>query len=259
MIIGLSDHIDLALVVLYLFWIFFFGLVFYLNRESTREGFPVISEGTGRPMTDSILGLPEPKVFRLRDGEDTYAPHPESYEEPNAVGVAPWAGAPLMAKGDPMTAGFGPGAWAERADRAVKTYHGDDKISPLRVMPDFHIVSQDRDPRGLPVIAGDGKVVGEVTDVWIDREEQLIRYLEIDAGGRSVLAPMTLARVGGRLAKFGVWKPEVKVKSLMSEHFANVPTIKSPDSITLLEEDKITAYYGAGTFYATPERSDPLI
>jgi photosynthetic reaction center H subunit len=29
--------------------------------------------------------------------------------------------------------------------------------------------------------------------------------------------------------------------------------------VTKLEEEKITAYYGAGTLYATPERSEPLI
>jgi len=27
----------------------------------------------------------------------------------------------------------------------------------------------------------------------------------------------------------------------------------------MLEEEKITAYYGAGTLYATPERQEPLI
>jgi photosynthetic reaction center H subunit len=257
MIIGLSDHIDLALVVLYLFWIFFFGPVFYLNRESTREGFPAVSEATGRPMTDSILGLPEPKRFRLRDAEDTFAPHPEDYTDPeHAREVAGFGGAPLAPTGDPMKAEFGPGAWAPRADRVLMTYHGEPKISPLRAMPEFEVVKADRDPRGLPVVAGDGKVVGEVSDVWIDREEQLIRYLEVEGGA---LVPMTLARVGGRLAKFGVWKPEVKVKSLMADQFAGIPGRKDADTVTLLEEDKITAYFGAGTFYATQERSDPLI
>jgi photosynthetic reaction center H subunit len=38
-----------------------------------------------------------------------------------------------------------------------------------------------------------------------------------------------------------------------------VPTTKHPDQITLLEEEKITAYFGAGTLYAEPKRSEPLI
>jgi photosynthetic reaction center H subunit len=49
------------------------------------------------------------------------------------------------------------------------------------------------------------------------------------------------------------------VNSIFAHHFANVPTTKHPDQITLLEEEKITAYYGAGTFYAEPSRSEPLI
>ena len=41
--------------------------------------------------------------------------------------------------------------------------------------------------------------------------------------------------------------------------FADVPRTKQPDSVTALEEDKITAYYGAGTLFASPSRSEPLI
>ena len=51
----------------------------------------------------------------------------------------------------------------------------------------------------------------------------------------------------------------VKVNALLAEQFVNVPTLKSPDSVTMLEEEKISAYYGAGTLYATPERSEPLV
>ena len=31
------------------------------------------------------------------------------------------------------------------------------------------------------------------------------------------------------------------------------------DQVTLLEEEKISAYYGAGTLYATPQRQEPLV
>ena len=31
------------------------------------------------------------------------------------------------------------------------------------------------------------------------------------------------------------------------------------DRVTLLEEEKIAAYYGAGTLYATPARQEPLL
>jgi photosynthetic reaction center H subunit len=38
-----------------------------------------------------------------------------------------------------------------------------------------------------------------------------------------------------------------------------VPTTKHPDQVTLLEEEKIMAYYGGGTLYAHPSRKEPLI
>jgi photosynthetic reaction center H subunit len=50
----------------------------------------------------------------------------------------------------------------------------------------------------------------------------------------------------------------VYVAALLAGQFANVPKTKSMEQITLLEEEKITAYYGAGTLYATPERQEPL-
>ena len=37
---AITSYIDIAQVVLYLFWIFFFGLIIYLHREGKREGYP---------------------------------------------------------------------------------------------------------------------------------------------------------------------------------------------------------------------------
>ena len=34
---AITSHIDVAQVVLYAFWAFFAGLVYYLQRESRRE------------------------------------------------------------------------------------------------------------------------------------------------------------------------------------------------------------------------------
>ena len=51
----------------------------------------------------------------------------------------------------------------------------------------------------------------------------------------------------------------VHVHALLASQFADVPKTKSAEQITLLEEEKITAYYGAGTLYATPDRQEPLL
>lgn len=259
--IGLSEHIDLALITLYLFWIFFIGLLVYLNRESCREGFPAIDDHRGRSLGEpGLLGLAKPKEFHLPGGDVVLAPRPEPTEDPqNARPVAPFAGAPLIPVGDPMRAGFGPSAWAPRRDEVLTTLHGQPKIAPMRDLKGFEIVKGDRDPRGLPIVAGDGEIAGEVVDVWIDQEEAMIRYLEVNAGGRNILVPMTMAKVGGTLAKLGIWRPEVRVRSIMSDQFAGVPATKSPNTVTLLEEDKITAYFGGGTFFATNDRNLPAL
>ncbi len=111
-----------------------------------------------------------------------------------------------------------------------------------------------RDPRGLPVVSGDGEVVGKVTDMWIDEPEQLVRYLEftLDAkwGTGNRLMPLTLARIGSN---------QVKVRSLYGKHFATIPTIASATQVTLLEEDKICGYYGGGTLYADASRQEPQL
>ena len=43
---AITQYVDLAQLVLYLFWIFFAGLIYYLVRENHREGYPLES---GRP------------------------------------------------------------------------------------------------------------------------------------------------------------------------------------------------------------------
>jgi photosynthetic reaction center H subunit len=125
---------------------------------------------------------------------------------------------------------------------------------PLRVAPGFGVAPQDVDPRGLPVTGVDGRDGGTVVDLWVDRAEMLFRYLEIDvpnaAKGPQVLLPINFAVVGER---------NVKVQSVLGEQIAGVPRLKHPDQVTLLEEEKIMAYYGAGTLYATAARSEPLL
>ena len=88
-------------------------------------------------------------------------------------------------------------------------------------------------------------------DLWVDRAEPHFRYAELDAGGRRILLPMTLAMVSS--------EGSVNVKSIRSDQFAQVPGLSNPDQVTLQEEDRITAFYGGGHLYAMPMRSEPLI
>jgi photosynthetic reaction center H subunit len=131
------------------------------------------------------------------------------------------------------------------------TFEGEAKIVPLRVADGHGVAIQDTDPRGLPVIGADGEQAGTVQDLWIDKSEMLFRYIEVGLpSGASVLLPMTFSVV----KRHGVF-----VDALLAEQFALVPATRHPEQVTMLEEEKITAYYGAGTLYATPDRQEPLL
>jgi photosynthetic reaction center H subunit len=149
-----------------------------------------------------------------------------------------------------LLAGVGPGSYANRADHVDYDLEGHARIRPLRKINDFAIAKQDTNPIGLSVIGADGNKAGVVKDVWVDHMEMMIRYLELDVKGATVLLPVNFSRIG---------EQDIQVKSILADQFAAVPKTKNPEEITLLEEEKIMAYYGAGTLYATPERQEPLI
>jgi photosynthetic reaction center H subunit len=51
----------------------------------------------------------------------------------------------------------------------------------------------------------------------------------------------------------------VQIDVLKAADFAGIPTLKNPDSVTLLEEDRISAYFGAGSMYNSDLRFGPLV
>lgn len=251
----LNAHFDIAFVSLYAFWGFFLLLVIYLLREGKREGYPMQS-----PRSKYIYNEGWPAMPRDKKVFDTgHAVH-ERAAERDISGLAVRAfgsvGAPLVPTGDAMKDGLGPAAWAQRADTIDLAY--DDhapKIVPLRAAEGFHVAEASPDPRGMKVVTADGKIAGNVVDVWVDRSEYIARYLEAEApapggGSRRVVFPMFLATVHPAAG-------EVRVVSVLAGQFAEAPTLKNPDSITLLEEDKVSAWFGGGHMYATPARSEP--
>ena len=163
-------------------------------------------------------------------------------------------GTPIQPNGDPLLSGLGPAAWAQRADIPDMTVHGEPRIVPMRVAQNFYIEPRDPDPRGMPVLGADDGFAGTVVDVWVDRGEPCVRYLEVEvaANGRRVLLPFAVCKVNGR-------KGTVRTKAILGAQFANVPGTKQADEVTLLEEDQIMAYFAGGYLYATPERSRPLV
>lgn len=251
-IIGTFDVTEM----LFLAFVFFFiGLVVYLQREGRREGFPLEDEATGRVDTPGgILSIASPKTFKMPFGRPTITV-PNGPREPlNRA----WArtfrspGAPYYPTGNPLVDGIGPAAWADRAKHTDLDGEGRARIVPIGATEHISVHAKDSDPRGMAVIAADGAVAGTVTDLWVDRAEHIIRYLEVDTGKGKVLAPMGMAKVKGR-------SRQVIIDAINASDFSAAPVPVIPGQITLYEEERIMAYFGGGYLYANRDRQEPLI
>ncbi len=249
-------HIDVAQITLYAFWFFFAGLIFYLRREDRREGYPLENDTrAGMPINQGILWIPEPKTFLLPHGGSVQKPDYQSDTRPIAaeqpLGTP---GSPLIPTGNPMLDGVGPASYAQRSDTVDLTYEGKPKIVPLRVADDFYLDENDPDPRGMKVLGADRRAAGVVKDIWVDRSEHMIRYLEVELTGskRNVLVPMNCTDIIG-------WLRQIVVEAILASQFAGVPKTKASERVTLLEEDKIQAYFAGGLLYAEPLRQEPLL
>lgn len=252
----ITGYIDVAQVTLYAFWIFFAGLVFYLRREDRREGYPLENEAAGRLKSPDPILIPTPKIFRLSSGHTMYAPQTNvAYDTdvPSARREV-FPGAPYYRTDTSFQAKVGPGSWAPRHDEHDRTWDNHYRIVPLRVAENFVVHESGPNPIGMPVFGADRQVAGTVVDLWVDRGESFLRYYEVElgAGGRRVLMPVTFCTTS-RFSR------TVKTEALLAAQFADIPGTKDPDSVTLWEEERIMAYFGAGTLYASPARQEPLL
>ncbi len=261
---------DVTSLVLTAFVFFFFGLIIYLRREDRREGYPLEDDVSGR--LEPLGGLfftASPKSFILPH-DDGILKAPNFHRETPVFSASRRtniSGAPLSPVGDPMLAKVGPGAFAQRARKPDMMTHGGPKLVPMRIATEFTVDGAASDPRGMSVVGADGLQAGVIVDIWVDRVECLIRYLEIElsaprpvalngvglgaAAGRALL-PMTMAVVDKA-------RRTVRVHSILAAHFSAVPALENPDQVTLDEEERVCAYYGGGLLYATPARAEPLL
>ena len=253
MVNAFTGNFDLASLSIWLFWIFFALLIYYIQRENMREGYPLEDDDGNVSANQGPFPVPEDKTFLLPHGRgELTVPSGQKPERSDlALKRSSKAnGYPFDPTGNPMIDGVGPASWTPRRDAPELDAKGHPKIVPLAHAESFHI-SSGRDPRGLPVWSGDKQVVGKVTDVWIDEPEQLARYIEfeLDGGGKR-LVPVTMMR----FSRGRVW-----IQSIYAHQFADIPQHKGSTEITLLEEEKICAYYGGGYLYASPKRLEPQI
>jgi photosynthetic reaction center H subunit len=250
---------DAALLSLYLFFAFFFILVLWLHREGKREGYPLVSDrGDGRPLAAPIHGFPGTppmKTFLLPHGHGK-GPHlPE--ERDTSASLAPndiYPGTSFVPTGDPMQDGVGTASWAMRADHPDLTW--DDaapKIVPLRRAAGWEVAEDSPDIRGRALLDLEGKVAGTVMDLWVDKSDVLVRYIEIElaGSGKRVLMPIGVVHWSGN--------GPVKCPVATTAQMAAAPATANPDQVTLREEDRISGYFGGGELYAVPGRVEPLV
>jgi photosynthetic reaction center H subunit len=252
--VNFFGNFDLASLSIWLFWLFFALLIYYLQTENMREGYPLEDEDGNPAANQGLFPIPNAKTFTLPHGRGTVTVPGKENEDAHRrtdlalARTASVGGFPLAPTGDPMADGVGPASWAPRRDEPELDGKGYPKIVPMAHAHGF-TVATGRDPRGMRVGGRDMKAVGTVTDMWVDEPEQQVRYLEIELspeyGGGKRLIPLTLARIKS---------DHVMVRSLMKDRFAGIPQHKSDRQVTLLEEDKISAYVAAGSLFADPSK-----
>ena len=112
-------NFDMASLAIWLFWGFFAFLVFYLQRENMREGYPLETEDGQPAPNQGPFPLPEPKTFILPHGRGEVT-LPNGAREARELALPRSAvsdGFPHVPTGDPMVDGVGPAAWAPRRDK----------------------------------------------------------------------------------------------------------------------------------------------
>lgn len=121
-IVGTFDVAELAFL---LFFGFFIALVFYLNKESRREGYPLEDEETGKIHPGSLFDTGK-KSFQLPHGRGTYVPEDVARDDINVPGVQAFrsAGAPWVPTGNAWRRAQGAKLARAAADRITAKVRG---------------------------------------------------------------------------------------------------------------------------------------
>lgn len=245
--------IDVTALALYAFALFFLVLVFYLRREDRREGYPLEDELSGAiESPGGPLSTASTKTFLLPDGKGMVTA-PTSPREPVEIAAKRrenFGGAPYSPTGTGLPTGVGPGAFAQRAQWPDLDAHGNPRIVPLSTLEGIEVARQGPNPLGMAVYGADGLKAGSVADLWVDRAEHMIRYLQVETGTGGVLAPMAMAVIR---------RGAVVVDAINAADFAGAPKTAAGNQITRDEEERIVAYFGAGYLYANADRQEPWL
>lgn len=242
---NLVGNLDVALLCVIAFVLFFAGLVYHLRREDKREGYPLEIEGyDGRiHSAEGFPAVPAPKVFHRPHGRGTVqVPREEDPETVRPERELPPIGYPLDPGPDPLMEGIGAAAWARlREEKPDLDVEGEPKLIPLNDNNEYYIPDGDPDPRGWNLVSADERRVGRVHDLWFNRAEFFLRYYEVSIEGAE----------GRRLipAFFAEALPRdriVRATTLVAKDLRRIPVRAAEDCITMREEDRLNGFFAGG-------------
>ena len=118
-----------------------------------------------------------------------------------------------------------------------------DRVVPLDQLDDFEVSEGDPDIRGWEVLASDGRKIGEVDDLLIDRAAMKVRYLDVDldddhGDDRHILVPIGYARLDES-------EDHVFVDGLSAADLAGIPAYEH-DVVTRDYETTLRGRYDRG-------------
>lgn len=242
--------LDSTMVCVLIFVVFFCALVFHLRREDKREGYladTVTPTGRNR-FAKYLLPMPWEKTFRRpHDRPPVTNPKRGPLREAEVRPARAARGLPIRPKADGLLEGIGPAAWQNREDDPDLDLHGRPKIIPLSKHEEYFVAAGDPDPRGWEVIGSDGERAGEIVDLWFNRAEFFLRYLEmrLDAPGAGTrILPLFFTAIDRK-------RRRIRVPHMPAARFKDAPTLEKGDEITMREEDRVNAFFAGGRFYGS--------
>lgn len=243
-----TTQIDLAQVLIAATVVAWFVLVWYLQREMKREGYPL--EEAIPTVRHSIVGwpaMPPPKTYLLLEGGSVTLPQEYERRELKAEAREMHPGAPLYPVGEPLLAGIGPSSYTLRRDEPFLLLSGEPCLQPLRKTPHLKCVDPLMDPRGKRVVGADFGAAGLCIDVWYDDESKIPRYLEVelDGGAGIRLVPIFYCSLRTESAAF-------RCDAITGAQFKLAPVTRLPDVITAREEDMVNGFWAGGHMYSAP-------
>lgn len=118
-----------------------------------------------------------------------------------------------------------------------------DRITPLDEMDDFKVADGDPYVRGWEVHSSDGRKIGEVDNLLVDRAARKVRYLDVDLDDsilsgedRHILVPIGYARLDES-------DDQVHVEPLAASGFTDIPAYQHTN-LTRDYEASLHGYFG---------------